>query len=571
MNRCLISIALLILIEQSAIARQKILINQLGYRPRDSKVALVKQFINEKFEVINSATNKVVYTGKVRAIGIHDESTGDLVFQMDFSGVKIPGTYRLRIRASNLLSDEFTIATTVYDTAALFSLQSFYYQRCGIEIANKTPWRHPLCHSADAVFYDNPSTHKDVTGGWHDAGDYGKFVPTAAVSAAFLLYLYEYQPAKFSDNQLQIPESHNGIPDILDEARWELEWLLKMQRDDGGVHHKVSTKKWTGEYLPDRDPDQRYIFGVSSVASAGFAAVTALGSRLFNKWDKPFADRLLRASQRAWQFLEAHPFIVPTGGFRNPSDVEGGEYGDTQDDDERLWASAELYRTTSNEMYHRFFLTKYQSLGGLTYPLSWQRVQNFAYYSYLRGGRGMVDNKARAFIMYTLTAYCDNLLRRIESNGYRFVLRSGEYYWGSNSVALGYAFDLLQAYEVTKTQRYLDGALDQLHYILGRNLFDQTFITAIGINPVRHPYHQFSMMLNAGSPVPGLVVGGPNKNSRLREKILSEWPGKCYEDNEKNYFVNEVAINYTAPFVFVAGYCSVFGKPAAGSTSIGSR
>lgn len=172
----------------------------------------------------------------------------------------------------------------------------------------------------------------------------------------------------------------------------------------------------------------------------------------------------------------------------------------------------------------------------------------------------MKDAEITGFFMSTLTTLSEALLKRIEANVYRCVLRDEEYYWGSNSVLLGYAFSLLLAHEVSGQRKYLEGALDQLHYVLGRNTFNSVFVTGIGTHPVRQPYHQFSMMLNAGIPVPGLVVGGPNKGSRLQGKTISRFPGKCYEDVAKNYFVNEVAINYTAPLTYLASYL-VNGSP----------
>jgi endoglucanase len=550
---------------------EKIVVDQEGYRPNDSKLAFIKGIPGEKFEVVDNARRKVVFSGKFDNAGIHDQATDDVTYTIDFTRLKNPGRYFLRIPSTSTISREFTVAPDVYDSAALTSIQSFYYQRCGTEIQNGTQWHHEKCHENDAAVNDAPSRSIDVAGGWHDAGDYGKFVPTGAVSTAFLLYLYELQPWKFYDGQLRIPEAHNGIPDILDEARWELQWLLKMQRDDGGVYHKISIKKWTGEYLPQTDRDRRFLFTVSSTSTGDFAAVTALASRIFEKWDRPFARQLLRSSERAWRFLELNPMSVPPGGFHNPADVEGGEYGDDQDTDERLWSSVELFRTTHNKLYNQYFLSHYALLQGPNYAVSWQLVKNFAYYSYLSLPSRSINSRARLYIESILSYYGNYLLERIKENGYRQVLSKGQYYWGSNSVMLGYAYDLIWAYEITRSTKYLEGALDQLHYILGRNPFDKSFVTGVGDNPVHHPYHQFSMLLNSGAPVPGMVVGGPNNSSRLKGKIISDYPGKCYEDNEKNFFVNEVAINYTAPFVFISGYFSALGKPKAGSEIVGRR
>lgn len=542
--------------ESSLRAQTQVLADQLGYRPSDPKLAFVRGMTGKIFEVVDVTTNKSVYHGTIKSIGKNDESTGDVVFTLDFSQLRAPGAYRIWLPEASATSPEFRIGTDVYDSAFLASLQSFYSQRCGIEVSDGSIFKHSPCHLHDAVFFNDPSKSKDVVGGWHDAGDYGKFVPTGTVSAAFLLYLYDLQPEKFVDGQTNIPEKSNKVPDLLDEVRWELWWLLKMQREDGGVYHKVSKPRWNGEYLPDEETDARYIFDVSSSSTGDFAAVTALGARLLKSWDAAFSRQLLGASLQAWRFLAAHPTAVPEGGFKNPQGVEGGEYGDQNDEDERLWAAVELYRSTGNLEYHRYFLSNYKKAGGFYLPVSWEGVQNFAYWSYLRIPQASSDREARSFVLSTLKNYMEHLLGRIEKNGYRYVLANGEYYWGSNSVALGYAFDMIQAYEVTEQSKYLYAALDQLHYMLGRNTFDMSFVTGVGSNPVSYPYHQFSIVLHAGKPVPGLVAGGANKFSSLQGKVISEFPGKCYEDNPKNYYVNEVAINYTAPFVFVSGYLS---------------
>ncbi|MBI4427796.1 MAG: glycoside hydrolase family 9 protein [Ignavibacteriales bacterium] len=544
---------LFFLAQRETQAQTLIAVNQLGYRPQDPKLAFITESFSGPFEVIDVSTNKSVYRGKVRPIGFKDANSGDVTFTLNFSDLAKPGRYQVWLQEASSLSPEFEIKGLVYQEALTTALQSFYFQRCGTDVGERTAWGHPVCHREPAAFFSDQGRVKDVGGGWHDAGDYNKFVPTTAVSIAFLLYAYEHKRESFRDGQLAIPERANGVPDILDEARWALAWLLKMQNDQGGVYHKVSIKKWTGEHLPHTEKDRQFIFDVSSASTADFAAVTALAARLFEPWDRPFAQLLLRSSLRAWEFLQQNPSIVPVGGFKNPAGVEGGEYGDTQDSDERLWASVELYRTTGSNQFHSYFLGNYKLIGAMN-AVSWQRVQNFAHTSYLRLPTPSLDLPARGFIIGSLMRYSDNLLLRLEQSGYRFVLASDEYYWGSNSVAMGYAFDLLQASEIIRKSQCLHAAIDQLHYMLGRNPFHRSFVTALGTTPVRRPYHQFSMVASAGRPVPGLLVGGANKYGKLRGKTISEFPAKCYEDNEKNYYVNEVAINYTAPLAYVLAY-----------------
>lgn len=532
-----------------------VLIDQLGYRSQDRKIAFIKNDKVLGYTIKEAKTDSTLLTGNINPIGQTDNATGDEVFELDFSRLVNPGSYYISLLPQSINSYKFEIDQNVYFGCALKALQSFYYQRCGTEVNNGEIWSHPACHTKEAAFYDDPTKHKDVTGGWHDAGDYNKFVPTISESIAFMLYAYEKNPDLFSDMQLKIPESQNNIPDILDEAAWGLNWLLKMQRDDGAIYQKVSIKKWTGEHLPDEETDGQYIFGISSSATASTAAVTALAAHLFLKYDKDYAQKLLSASVACWHFLKLNPYNTPQGGFKNPPGVEGGEYSDPDDSDERLWASVELYKTTGSEEYLKYFLKNYKSVGGPNYTISWQNTANFAYYSFMKIPSPYLYDAKRAIIS-NLKIYADHLLTKITTSGYKCVLSSDQFYWGSNSIDLGFAFDLIFAYEATQNKAYLAGALDQLHYILGRNTFGKSFVTGAGSNPVRHPYHQFSMLKYPDDPVPGMVVGGPNKNSNLNGRHISDFPGRCYEDNSKNYFVNEPAINYTAPLIFIASYFS---------------
>ena len=176
--------------------------------------------------------------------------------------------------------------------------------------------------------------------------------------------------------------------------------------------------------------------------------------------------------------------------------------------------------------------------------------------------------KARDTILTHLSTYANNLVNLIKSSNYNCVLTPDQFYWGSNSVLLGFAFDLINAFNLTFKTEYLEGALDQLDYLLGANAFGISFETGIGTRPVLHPYHQFSLLKFEDNPVPGMVVGGPNRFSNLNGKMISAYPGLCYQDNSKNYFVNEPAVNYTAPLVYVAGYfAQANSKPGIGKLS----
>lgn len=538
----------------SEVNKKQIVVNEVGYNADNSKVAFVTNTVSENFQLIDLQTKEIVYEGKVQPNYLVDPSSGDVVHEIKFSEFEKTGSYRIKLKDKEIQSAAFAIGDNIYRKPAIKILESFYLQRCGTVVDNGSKWSHPACHLDDANFYSNPQKTKDVTGGWHDAGDFNKFSITTTLSIGFLLYQYEHNPTSYYDGQLRIPESDNEVPDILDEIRWGLEWLLAMQREDGGVYFKVSTKRWTGEHLPHKEQEERYIFRVNSNATANFAAVAALGSRIFKVYDPAFSSKLQKAAAHAWEFLSDKPVTVPLGGFNNPRDVRGGEYNDHNDQDERLWASVELYLLTRSKKYHDYFLSNFnESDGPGNPPISWKDVENLAYYAYLEIPEEEADREVRKNILNHLSEFANRLSDNVKENRYNYVLRPDQYYWGSNSIAMGYAFDLIQAYRFLGKDQYLKQARDQLHYMLGRNPMQKSYVTNIGKHPVRNPYHQFSMLAHTDNPIPGLLVGGPNNHSHLNGS-LSEHPAKNYEDYNKNYMVNEPAINYTAALSYVVGY-----------------
>lgn len=533
-----------------------IAVDLVGYNVDDPKQAFLVNTESETFEIVNAAGNEVVYSGEISDSLAEDSSSGDQISVINFSKFNNTGKYFIRTRGvSEIKSLPFTIGQNLYKEVTLKTIESYYYARCGTAVNNGEPWKHSVCHLDDAVFFSNPNQYMNVTGGWHDAGDYNKFSINTTLSAGLLLYLYEMRPRLFTDNQLNIPESDNKVPDLLDEVRWALEWLMKMQNDDGGVFHKVSQKKWVGEFLPQKDSEERYIFEITSNSTAGFTAVAALGANLFEPFDSAFANRLNQAALKGWQYLQENPKIQPAGGFKNPKGVIGGEYGDDNDKDVRLWAAVELYKLTQDERYLQSFTKIFTGFDIKKLPpLSWKNFESLALGAFMKADLPPEYNEIKQQIFDLFTVQAERLLKLNESNNYRYLLNKNEFYWGSNSVNLAYAFVLIQLYEQNGNQKYYKAALDQLHYTLGRNPFNISYVTGIGNSSVRNPYHQFSEKLDYEKPVPGMLVGGPNNHLDLRGHKISDYPAKSYEDRFKNYLVNEVAINYTAIFAYVAGY-----------------
>lgn len=543
-------------------------VNLVGYDSYSSKQAFLVNAEAERFEVIRVEDENVAYSGPLQTTIELDSATGDQLTIIDFSDFNIPGEYKIKTAGTPpVISHTFSIKENPYDEALQTILKSYYYHRCGIQVRGDQEWKYETCHLADAPFFDNSQQFKEVTGGWHDAGDYNKFSGNTALSAGLLLYAYEHNPSIFGDNQLQIPESGNGTPDILDEISWAMKWLLKMQRSDGAVYHKVSQKRWIGEYLPNTDPSIRYIFGISTAATASFTASSALGSRILADFNPELAQRLSGAAKNAWEFLDRNPQNYPVNGFKNPEGVTGGEYGDPSDLDERLWAAIELYKLTADERYLNYFTRHYIELDLYNIPpISWRDANSLALNAFLSADipdRFLGD---RNRIETAVIRHADHILDIQNLNGYKNLLHDSQYYWGSNSVGLAYAFDLIQAYNITGNYDYKNSALDQLHYVFGRNPFNLSQVTGVGTAAVKHPYHQLSEVGSFSKPVPGMLVGGPNSHLLLNDKVISDYPAKSYEDKFKNYLVNEPAINFTAILAYVTSVFSGSEAPISKQT-----
>jgi endoglucanase len=551
----------------SSFAAGIVAVDQAGYRTKDVKAAYLS-VATDSFHVVDAVSRSVIYRGIPALVTSLDASTGMQIWKAEFTGLQNPGTYFVRTAAGDT-SEHFAIADSVYNAVLQKSLKGFYFQRCGtaLEPAVAGPWQHPPCHvSTDGYFHATAEStgFAAVAGGWHDAGDYGKYVVNAGITVGTLLMAYEWFPAKFSSDNMQIPESGNGIPDILDEARYELEWLLKMQAASGGVFHKVTKAQFEGFVMPDKDTGNRYIYQISSTATGDFVAMLARAARVFRPFDSTFADTCLAAAERGWQFLVAHPTIVPTGGFHNPTGTVTGEYGDSDDSDERLWAAAELYLTTGDTLLHSFYLGNYASRGLITSTMGWAGVRTLAHCTYLRGTRLGISAGIQGQLRQSLLSYATSLLSRRGASGFRNALSPSEYWWGSNSQVLNNGMLLILAGEEGAGQSHLDAALDQLHYVLGVNAYGFSFVTGIGARHVLHPHHRPSGSDGVFEPVPGLIAGGPNKNITNDPVLQAHFttstpPALCYVDDQGSYASNEICINWNAPLVFVAGYFSGTG------------
>jgi endoglucanase len=513
------------------------------------------------FTVRRSADGTVAFSGTLgdpRDDGAH---SGDTVRWADFTPLSQPGTFYLDVEGVGT-SHPFRVADDTFADTFYTVMRSYYGQRCGtaVDLAPSAPqYSHPACHTADATFHSCSTGRSSATpsrGGWHDAGDYGKYVVNSGITTGTLLLAYERYADRIGALRLDIPESGDATPDVLDEIRWNLDWMLTMQDGDGGVYHKLTPVNFSGFVLPHDDSSPRFVVGAgsppykSSCATSDFAAVMAIAARVYAPFDASFASTCRTAAERAWDFLSEHPNVA----FSNRCGVVTGEYGDGDCSDERLWAAAELFRTAGDDAYGAYFLANYAEYDPTVEPRSpqsWPTVQNLAMWTYQGTPSG--QTAARETIRADTLAAADAIVERSRMSAYRHSLEPDEYVWGSNGVVANYAVLLLVANDVAADERYVHAALDNLHYLFGRNTHGVSFVTQVGESPARNPHHRPSAADGVPAPWPGLLVGGPNRyndDGSGLDAIPATPPMRRWVDQTESYASNENAINWNAPLVY---------------------
>ncbi len=533
-------------------------VDQVGYLPHAPKLAFVVSDKNASEFLLRKADDSaIVFRGQLTT-ATDDQDSGDRVRVADFSTFRAEGRFYLEVPGVGR-SWTFAISPSVYRRAYYLAMRSFYGQRCGtaVDLGREFPnYKHAACHSSGAFHSTSGKTGPYVSvKGWHDAGDYGRYVVNSGISTGELLWTWEMFGPRIKNVSLEIPESKNSIPDILDEIRWNLDWMLTMQDDDGGVWHKQTSEDFAAFVKPEDDKLISYVVGTgkepfkNSTATADFAAVMAIAARVYKPFDAAYAQRCLTAAEKAWVWLQKYPNIT----FRNSGNVVTGGYGDNNASDEILWAAAELWRTSKHEQYHRYFLDQYQKhLPALSAgPPGWPHVASLALWTYMLDQSANKD--AATAIRQASLAAADEIVTRTARNGYRVSLRSRDYVWGSNGVVANYGVQLLIANAIKPDARYVETALENLHYILGRNTFSLSYVTQLGEHPFRHPHHRPSASDNNSEPWPGLLSGGPNRSRQdtAMKKLADLPPAKMYLDEVESYATNENAINWNAPLVFL--------------------
>lgn len=532
-------------------------VNQVGYLPGASKWAAVPAVQADTFQVVRAGTDRVVLRGRLGAARTLDAS-GERVRLADLTALKAAGAYEVVVDGLPR-SPRLRIAPDAYVELTAAALKAFYFNRASTPLLpeHAGPWARAAGHADDHVL-----VHASAVGpgrpegavirapkGWYDAGDYNKYVVNSGITVYTLLAAWEHFPEVFQAQRLNIPESGNDLPDVLDEALWNLEWMLDMQDPaDGGVYHKLTNKSFDGVVMPAEARGERYVVQKSTAAALDFAAVMAQASRVFAPFEaqRPgLAARMQAAARRAWDWAQAHPRAV----YRQPPDIRTGGYDDEQLDDEFAWAGVELWVSTGEARYRPDLAQL-----GLGVP-GWGDVKGLAWVT-LGQHRDKLSQNDSVVYQTRLMSFAQHHVSLWQASADRVGARREDYGWGSNSALLNRALMLVQAYRLSPKPELLAAAQGLFDHVLGRNPLGQSMVTGFGARPPRHPHHRPSEADGVAAPVPGFLVGGPNPGQEDAKgcpvPYASRQPALSYLDHFCSYASNEVAINWNAPLVYMA-------------------
>jgi endoglucanase len=616
----------------------RVRVNQVGYLPDGPKRAtLVTDATEPVAWAVEGPDGAVVASGESTPEGL-DESAGLDVHTIDFSDVTATGT-GFTLAADGEVSYPFDISADLYDQLRADSLGIYYTQRSGYEIVPvavdgellKTEYVRPAGHVSEfggddvnqgdvnvpclppsgAVDHQgNPQLGGDdhygengwacpdgyaidASGGWYDAGDHGKYVVNSGISVYQLLSAYErtqhadaVTDGALGDSTLVIPERDNGVPDILDEVRWNLDWMLSMQVADGVemtidgqqvdagglVHHKLHDIAWTGmNTLPSEDPMPRYVHRPSTAATLNTAAAAAQGARLYAEYDAAYADELLAAARRAWDAAVAHPEIyAPDTNSLDPN-PGGGPYNDTALGDEWYWAAAQLFLATGEAEFSDAVLASEYHVGGAEGDI-W-RSSGFDWGFTAAAARldlATVPNElpGRADVVTSVIEGADEYVAVQQDEPFGHAYHPGDYGWGSNHQVINNAVVIATAYDLTGEDRYRAAALESFDYVLGRNALNNSYVKGYGTKYSENMHNRWMASAGRLPPHPdGMMAGGAN--SAIQDPVAQEnlrgcAPQFCYIDLVDSWSTNEMTINWNAPLGWLASWADDMSDAGSG-------
>ncbi|MBN1481507.1 T9SS C-terminal target domain-containing protein [candidate division KSB1 bacterium] len=542
---------------------QDIRINQIGFYPHGPKTAIVVESSAEQFFITTPDLQDTIYTGTLSAPRSWQYSQ-ETVKQADFSDVTTIGTYIVLVPDMGY-SAPFDIKPRVHQEVARATTKAFYFQRMSIDLTEEYAgkWARPMGHPdtevlvhASAASAERPEgTILSCPRGWYDAGDYNKYIVNSGISVYTLLSIYEHFPEYSRSLETNIPESGDAVPDVLDESLWNIRWMLAMQDPhDGGVYHKCTHANFSGVVMPHQATAPRYVVQKSSTAALDFASVMAQAARIFRDFEielPGLADSCLTAALGAWDWARHHPHTYYRQNNINNKfdpDITTGEYGDSDDSDEFRWAAAELYITTQQDS----FITAINPLVGNSASVpAWPSVGTLGLYSLAFHRKNLTAAIDTTVLKNRLIRLADDLQAELSRSAYQVMLTT--FPWGSNAVAANQSMACIQAFKLTADSSYLDAAIANLDYLLGRNATTFCFVSGQGDKPPMHFHHRPSEADDVVEPIPGLLAGGPNPSQQDNcPGYPSNLPARSYLDDFCSYASNEICINWNSPIAYIA-------------------
>ncbi len=550
-------------------------VNQVGFSPGAPKLAVVTGTpVSNRFFIISS-TGDTVFSGTLGP-AIQSSNSSLSTRAVDFTGLKTEGEYRISVPGTET-SYVFRVRSGVYLPVVKAALKGFYYQRSGMALTPEYggQWSRPAGHPDTAVIVHPSAANSfrpagtviSTPGGWYDAGDYNKYIVNSGITMGTLLDAYEDFPTFYNTLRTNIPPI-SGLPDLLNEALYNLRWMLTMQDPaDGGVYHKCTNAAFDGMVMPGVTKAPRFVVQKGTAATLDFSAVMAQAARIFTPFTGPlpgFADSCKRAAIRAWQWAQRFPDSVYDQNALNKEyqpAISTGAYGDRHFEDERYWAACELWVTTLDGQY--YFTIRQHFHDALVLP-SWSNVATMGALTLLRclpEKAGKLQDSLHV-LRGQLLGMANGLVQSEGRSAFHVVMggKKSDFVWGSNSVAASQGMILIYAWMQTRDHVYLDAALNNLDYLLGRNATGYCFVTGLGSRSPMHPHHRPSVADAVVEPVPGLLAGGPNPGQQDHQRYEYGEPETSYTDNDQAYASNEIAINWNAPLVYLAGAIAAYEK-----------
>lgn len=505
-----------------------IFVNQIGYSQNAKKYAYIDcSKIKAKTFSIQNKSGKIIYEGSVCS------KKKDRLSETDYSMIQFdelctPGLYVLK--CGDYTSEDFSIGNDLFKDVYISSLRYFYLSRCGEQITDKD-FGHSACHTKSALIYGTKDKLK-VKGGWHDAGDYGRYVVAGVKTVMDLLLAYECNYYREDFN-------------ILDEVSFELKWLLQMQRSDGAVYHKISCYHFCSFIMPQDEKDKIVISPVSTAATADFVGCLAYAVQFYRKQKPAFAQKLLEAAKRAQNYLDLHEDEL----FINPKEITTGSYGDSHVEDERYFALCSLFGETKNPVYLEKAM-RIRNKSSWKEAFFWGNMSAYGTEILLRSQEYIEDSKIVSQLKDVIIERADELLSIMGKSPFNISL--DKVHWGSNGQICDEAHILSLAFDLTQNQKYYDAAISNMNYLFGCNPVNKCYISGFGKNTVSKPHHRPSAALK--KTMPGMLAGGPCEglvDAVAKERLTGKAPINCYLDEYESYSTNEIAIYWNSAFVYM--------------------